>query len=108
MRAAMVRARRRSAIASLFWRRRGDGAFSGRESRGATAFLCRWGRSLWFGGDHFGATPLGCLDSIALTPNFAASAAPAFGPSGVQRVSGGLPHLLPISAQPTQRPSGAR
>jgi hypothetical protein len=51
---------------------------------------------------------LGCFDWSALTPWSAASAAPAFTPSGLQRCVGGLPQTRPMSAQPTQRPLGPR
>lgn len=71
--------------------------------RGESQEQDRPGRSL-----HFGPPGFGLPASIALAPSFAASSAPAFGPSGAHRVLGGSPHVRPISDQPTQRPFGPR
>ena len=46
--------------------------------------------------------------SIAFTPYSAAFAAPELTPSAVQRVSGGLPHRLPMFAQLTHLPELSR
>ena len=57
---------------------------------------------------HFAPLAFGLPASITFAPNFAAFSAPAFGRSGLQCFVGGSPQVRPISAHPTQRPSGPR